>query len=103
MRTRTALLLALAGVAAVPHDVAAQDAGGKAPPPPAPAGTEVTAEQRDVAIAKGCAWLDDNIASLQDRGSPQKQYAEAAAAWAYLLLASRKEQAGIPQRGKQLD
>lgn len=74
------------------------------PPAPAPAAApEVTPAERDAAIARGCKWLDEHIDQAQDGGSPQKQYAQAAAAWAYLLLTSSKASAPIPPRAKELD
>jgi hypothetical protein len=69
---------------------------------PAASGEEVTAEQRDKALASAFRYLDDNLWKLEDGGSPRRQYSLAVAGWAY-LLASDRTGAPLPPRKAQLD
>lgn len=72
--------------------------GEESEPDDAPAWTTA---QRDAALKKAFAYLDDNLWKLGDRGSPFKQYSAAVAGWAYLLAGQRSGER-LPSRGKQL-
>lgn len=64
---------------------------------------EPTPAARDAAITKAMRYLDREIWSLQEYGSPIKQYAVGAAAWAYLLAGDRAPKAKrLPSRSKAL-
>jgi len=63
----------------------------------------LTPEARDAAIARAYRYLDDNLWSLTEQGSPRKQYALAVAGWAYLIAADTpRGERKLPSRGKQL-
>jgi len=90
-RTWFLLLLLLAPVAvAGEEDEAAEPA------------QEVTAEQRDDALKKAFAFLDENLWKQSDGGSPRKQFAAAVAGWAY-LLAGEKAGRRLPSRAKEIE
>ncbi len=64
---------------------------------------EPTPAARDAAIKKAMHYLDQEIWSLQEYGSPIKQYAVGVAAWAYLLAGDRAPKAKrLPSRTKPL-
>lgn len=60
-----------------------------------------TAAERDRAIQKAFAYLDEKLWRQTDRGSSGKQYAAAAAGWAY-LIASERAGARLPRRTREL-
>jgi hypothetical protein len=82
----------------------AQDAE-KPAEPAKPAPRSITAEERDEALVKAFAYLDDEIWKMQEGGSPRKQYTAATMAWAYLLAADKRGKGAkkLPSRKKQLD
>ena len=61
-----------------------------------------TVAQRDAALKKAFAYLDDNLWKLNVGGSPRKPYAAAVAGWAYLLAGERGGKR-LPSRAKQLE
>ncbi len=77
------------------------DGGGAAKVEPDPA--EVTAEQRDAALKKMFAFLDDHLWKLGEHGSSRKHYAAAMAGWAYLICGEKvKGLKKLPSRKKEL-
>jgi len=81
--------------------VRADENGGEAKVDPDPA--EVTAEQRDEALEKMFAFLDDRLWTLGENGSSRKHYAAAMAGWAYLICGEKvKGEKKLPSRKKQL-
>ena len=68
------------------------------------AANEVSPEARDRAIVKAFEFLDREVWSLNEHGSPQKQYAVAMTAWASLLARDRVGGAKrLPSRSKAMD
>jgi hypothetical protein len=61
----------------------------------------ISPEARDAALSKAFRFLDDSIWKLSKGGSPQRQYAMAVAAHAYLLAGDRGGRR-LPSRKKQL-
>jgi len=64
-------------------------------------GIAVTPAARDAALARAFHFLDESIWGLPDGGSPQRQYAMAVAAHAYLLAGDRGGKP-LPSRRRQL-
>ncbi len=64
---------------------------------------DVTAKERDKAIKKAFAYLDDELWKMQAGGSPRKHYAWGVAGWAYLIAEDRGDGKKLPSRKKQID
>ncbi len=95
------LLIPASAVLIPASAVRADEDGGEAKVDPEP--ESVTAEQRDAALKKMFAFLDDRLWKLGENGSSRKHYAAAMAGWAYLICGEKvKGEKKLPSRKKQI-